>query len=185
MIQPRAVDASAIDASHIDAFELASARLLMRPLTSAYLAEMVDLYRDPEVTRFLAPLDEPGHRRRLEESERSWATCGYGRAAVHERSSGAFLGRTGLQYWPEFEEVEVGWAFRREVWGRGYATEAARAWIEWGFDHLDVPYLTANIHPENTASLAVARRLGMEALREDVFHEMPSIVHARFRDSRA
>lgn len=170
-------------APSLDDFELVTDRLIMRPLTSAHLADLVDLYRDPEVTRFLAPLDEEAHRRRLEESEVSWITRGHGRAAVYERSSGAFVGRTGLQHWPEFDEVEIGWAFRREVWGRGYATEASGAWVEWGLLHLDVPYITANVHPENTASLAVARRLGMEVLRQDTFHGMPAIVYARFADA--
>jgi Acetyltransferase (GNAT) domain len=78
-----------------------------------------------------------------------------------------FLGRARLKYWPQFEETEVGWAFRRDAWGHGYATEAARACLEWGFGSLDVPYLTAMIHPDNEASIQLARRLGMSPLRED------------------
>ena len=178
-IPPRAREFGAA----LETVELVSPRLVMRPLTQAHLPAMLELYRDPEVVRFLLPLDEDAHRRRLEDSENSWATRGYGRAAVYERTSGVFLGRSGLQYWPEFDEVEVAWAFRREVWGHGYATEAARAWLEWGLDHLDVAYITANIHPKNVASLAVARRLGMEVLRDDVFHEKPVIVHVRFREA--
>jgi RimJ/RimL family protein N-acetyltransferase len=63
--------------------------------------------------------------------------------------------------WLQFEETEVGWAFRRDAWVHGYATEAARACLEWGFGSLDVPYLTAMIHPDNEASIQLARRLGM------------------------
>ena len=169
----------------VEPVELRTAHLSMRPLTLAHLDDMLDLYRDPAVTRFLAPLDEDGHRRRLEEAEASWASRGHGRVAVFQRSSGAFLGRSGLQYWPAFDEVEVGWAFRSEAWGRGYATEAGGAWIRWGLDHLEVPYITANIHPENTASLAVAERLGMEVLREDTFHDMPAVVYATVRNPTA
>jgi RimJ/RimL family protein N-acetyltransferase len=145
-------------------------RLLMRPLTAGYLPEMLDLYADPRVTRFLKPLDEDGHLARLRETERLWASRGYGRAAILERPSGRFLGRGGLHYWAQFDEVEVGWALRADSWGRGYATEAGSAWVQWAFAHLDVPYVTAYIAHDNMSSRAVADRLGMSVLREDVFH---------------
>ena len=58
-----------------------------------------------------------------------------------------FVGRIGLRYWPQFGETEAGWAMSRQVWGRGYATEAARAAIEWGFATLPLPYVTAMVRP--------------------------------------
>lgn len=152
--------------------------LTMRPLTLAHVDDMVALYADPRVTRFLLPLDEAGIRRRLEENERSWAERGYGRVAMFERSTGRFVGRGGLQYWPQFDEVEVGWALRGDAWGRGYATDAGRAWVDWGFAHLAVGHITANIDPANGASVRVAQRLGMAPLREDVFHGRAVVVYA-------
>lgn len=155
----------------------------MHPLESRHLGDMIDLYNDPAVTRFLAPLDEDGHRRRLLESEESWRVRGYGRAAVYETGSGELVGRGGLTYWPDFGEVEVGWVLRRKFWRRGYATEAARAWARWALDHLEVDYATANIDPGNAASLAVAARLDMTPLRRDTFHGRQVIVHAIHRRS--
>lgn len=182
----RARDPAPKAAADLDAWpgppgEIVTDRLVMRPLGTAHLTEMVALYEDPDVTRFLAPLDRAGHRHRLEEAERSWETRGYGRAAVFERSTGAFLGRAGLHYWPQFDEVEASWAFRRAAWGRGYATEAACAWVAWGLARLKVGYITANIHPDNAGSLAVARRLGMAPIRTDVFHGREVVVHAALR----
>ena len=78
-----------------------------------------------------------------------------------------FLGRSGLKRWPQFEETEVGWALQPEARGRGIATEAATATLEWAAEHFDFPYVTAMIQPSNTPSIAVAERLGMEPLRED------------------
>ncbi len=150
----------------------------MRPLTVANLADLVALYEDGRVARFLLPLDEEGQRRRLEETEASWAHRGYGRVGLYERSTGRFVGRGGLHYWPQFGEVEVGWALRADAWGRGYATDSARAWIDWGFAHLPVGYITANIDPDNTASLRVAGRLGMSPLREDILHGRSVVVYA-------
>lgn len=150
----------------------------MPPLTRRYLEDMLSMYEDPEVTRFLAPLDRAGHVRRLDEIERMWSKRGFGRVAVLERSSGRFLGRGGLHFWEQFGEVEVGWALRREAWGRGYARESAQAWLRWGFALLDVPYLTAYIAPDNVASRSLADRLGMSVLRTDIFHDREVLVYA-------
>ncbi|MEU9141309.1 GNAT family N-acetyltransferase [Streptomyces sp. NPDC048404] len=46
-------------------------------------------------------------------------------------STGEFIGRVGLNYWEQFNEVELGWTLKAETWGRGYATEAARACLDW------------------------------------------------------
>lgn len=163
---------------------LETPRLTMRPLTRAYLPDLVDMYEDPEVTRFLKSLDEAGHLQRLRESEEMWATRGYGRAAIHDRATGRFVGRGGLQYWAHFDEVEVTWALRREAWGQGFATEAGGAWLEWGLEHVEVPYVTAYIDPENTASRSVAERMGMAVLRADVQHDRRVLVYARAREDR-
>lgn len=155
-----------------------TARLVMRPLTAAYLPEMLRLYSDPQVTRFLKPLDEAGHLGRLRETEHMWASRGYGRVAIHERDTGRFLGRGGLHYWAQFGEVEVGWVLRADAQGLGYATEAGRAWVGWAFENLTVPYVTACISPANTASRAVAGRLGMSVIRDDVLHGRDVLVFA-------
>lgn len=157
---------------------LITPRLVMRPLRRHYVADVVDLYADPAVTRFLKPLDEVGHLRRCLETEEMWASRGYGRAAVHDRVSDRFLGRSGLQYWPHLDEVEVTWAFCRDAWGNGYATEAAEAWLAWALGRRGLPYVTAMIDPQNTASRAVAERVGMAVLRTDVHHDRQVIVYA-------
>lgn len=132
------------------------------------LDELAALHADPEVTRFIRPLDRAAAEQRLRRDEDEWRQRGHGLLAIHDRESGAFLGRCGLRHWPQFDETELGWALRRGAWGRGYATEAARACIEWGFAALDAPYLTAMISPGNVRSIRVAERLGLSPLREDV-----------------
>lgn len=164
---------------------LVTPRMLMRPLTRDYVADLLELYADPGVTRFLKPLDEAGHLQRCLEAEDMWAMRGYGRVAFHELGSGRFVGRGGLQYWPRFDEVEVTWALRPQVWGRGLATEAGEAWLRWGFERLDVPYITAMVAPENAGSRAVAERLGMSVLRTDTQHGREVLVYARSREDLA
>jgi RimJ/RimL family protein N-acetyltransferase len=72
----------------------------------------------------------------------------------------------------------VGWVLRREAWGQGFATEAARACAGWEFGNLDIPYLTAMIRPENEPSIRVAERLGMTPLRDDVLFDDAVVVYS-------
>jgi RimJ/RimL family protein N-acetyltransferase len=77
------------------------------------------------------------------------------------------IGRAGLwnpEGWPG---LEVGWKLAREAWGQGYATEAARAAIEWAWTELRVPGLISVIRPENARSIHVAERLGFAPGREE------------------
>jgi RimJ/RimL family protein N-acetyltransferase len=156
-------------------------RLRLRPIEVGDLDEFAALHADPEVTEFIRPLDRAAAAERLRRDESEWSERGHGLLAVLDRSDGAFLGRCGLKYWPQFEETELGWALRRDAWGHGYATEAARACAEWGFSRLDVPYLTAMIAPDNVRSVRVAERLGLTPLREDVLLGDPVVVYGMDR----
>ncbi|WP_326686834.1 MULTISPECIES: GNAT family N-acetyltransferase [unclassified Streptomyces] len=157
-------------------------RLIMRPLTLDYTDLLVELQADPRVHRFTPSFTHEQARERLAGIERQWATRGHGLCAVELKETGEFLGRCGLNHWEEFDEVEAGWTLRPAVWGHGYATEAARACVEWGFAHLDVPYLTSMIAPANTGSARVAERLGFAPSRQDTFLGKDITVYTRHRD---
>jgi RimJ/RimL family protein N-acetyltransferase len=152
-------------------------RLLLRPIELADLDEFTALHTDPKVTRFIRPLNRSAARARIRLAGREWKEHGYGIVTVLDRQSDDFLGRAGLKYWAEFDETELGWALRRDAWGHGYATEAARACLEWGFAEFDMPYLTAMINPDNTRSVRVAERLGLTPMREDTLLGDPVVVY--------
>ncbi|MDQ2630436.1 MAG: GNAT family N-acetyltransferase [Actinomycetota bacterium] len=152
-------------------------RLLLRPVALEDLDEVVRLHEDPEVARFMGTPDREWLEGWVEGSDGEWAELGYGRMAMLDRDSGAFLGRTGLKRWPQFEETEVGWALRPEARGRGLATEAARAVLGWS-GQFDLPYVTAMIRPDNAPSIAVAERLGLSPMREDELLGVPVVVWA-------
>jgi RimJ/RimL family protein N-acetyltransferase len=101
---------------------------------------------------------------------------GHGLMAIVERATERFLGRSGLKYWPQFDETEVGWVLRADVWGHGFATEAGGPCLDWGFRALDDPYLTAMIVPDNVRSIQVATRLGMRPLRRDLLMDLSVVV---------
>lgn len=106
-------------------------RLILRQVAVEDLDEVVRLHEDPEVARFMGTPDREWLVEWVAGSDREWAELGYGRMAMLDRASAAFLGRTGLKRWPQFEETEVGWALQPEARGRGLATEAAHAVLEW------------------------------------------------------
>jgi RimJ/RimL family protein N-acetyltransferase len=157
-------------------------RLILEPLTLDHLDEVVEMHATPEIERWMGTFGRAQARERLERNQREWDEHGYGLMAILERSSGRFLGRSGLKYWPQFDETEVGWVLRVDVWGHGFATEAGRACPQWGFGALGVPYLTALIQPENLASIGVAERLAMHPLRPDRLGDIPVTVYWRERD---
>jgi RimJ/RimL family protein N-acetyltransferase/predicted nucleotidyltransferase len=158
-------------------------RLMLRPLGIQDLSDVLELHRQPAVIEFLGTTTPGLASERLELCERTWVQRGHDLIAMIERSSGRLVGRTGLKYWPQFNETEVGWVLHRGAWGRGYATEAARAVIDWGFQTFPLPYITAMIRPDNSRSRGVARRLGLTPIREDSVQEIPVIVHATSREA--
>lgn len=153
-------------------------RLLLRPLTTADLDELVELHGMPEVIQTMGAYERSAALERLERNEHEWEERGHGLVAILERSSGRFVGRSGLKYWPQFDEVEVGWVLRPDAWGRGFATEAGQACLDWGFRDLELPYITAMIVTENHRSIRVAERLGMKPLRSDSLWELPVVVYS-------
>jgi RimJ/RimL family protein N-acetyltransferase len=157
-------------------------RLLLRQMIPEDLDELVEIHAEPEVVRFMGSFDRVETSEWMQENLREWSERGHGRLAIVDRATGRFLGRTGLKYWPQFRETEVGWVLRPGVWGHGFATEAALACVEWGFQNLDLPYLTAMIRPDNRRSIRVAERLGLTPLREDIHFGKPVVVYSISRD---
>jgi ribosomal-protein-alanine N-acetyltransferase len=121
------------------------------------------IFCDPEVMRFIpAGTFAPDAvtrvvRRMIEREERD----GFGVWPVVEKASGAVIGECGITYIPETTDVEIAWLFSRAAWGKGYASEAARAVLDHALGAAALPRVYALVLPENAASIAVANRLGM------------------------
>ncbi|MGN6558629.1 MAG: GNAT family N-acetyltransferase [Solirubrobacterales bacterium] len=157
-------------------------RLRFRAVTMDDVDEFLALHEDPLVARFMGTYDRDGMVEWMRKGLDEWAARGHGRVAILDRGSGEFIGRTGLKHWPQFGETEVGWVLRPEVRGRGLATEAGAAALRWGFEQFDLPYITAMIQPENTASVRVAERLGLSPQRTDTLLGEQVVVHAISRE---
>lgn len=96
--------------------------------------------------------------------------AGLGWWALLEKDTGAVVGGVMLQPARYATDVEVGYHVAQEAWGRGYATEAARAIVRYGLDELGLPRIVAAIHPDNYASRRVVDKLGMRNVG-DVLHD--------------
>lgn len=138
-------------------------RLTLRPWREADATALFEISQDPDVVRFVGDRHQPT----LQEAWRMvagwighWAVRGYGQWAIEERASGRFIGRAGIINPADWPGPEVGYLLGRPWWGRGYATEAARAAMDWGFREIGFTDLLSLIDPQNTASIAVATRLG-------------------------
>lgn len=125
--------------------EIQTGRLILRPITAADAPALATVYAHPDVSRYLRSLDVDATARQVEGFADEWEQRGYGILSVFHRTTGTFLGRSGLHFWPQLREVEVGWVVRREAWGNGYATEAGAAALDWGFREHGLPAIVAII----------------------------------------
>ncbi|MGY0230644.1 GNAT family N-acetyltransferase [Longispora urticae] len=158
--------------------ELTTDRLLLRRWRDDDRGPFAALNADPEVMEHFASVqDRATSDAMVDRIEGAFDANGYGLWAVQLRESGEFLGFTGLQpatfAAPFTPAVEVGWRFARHGWGFGYATEAARAALAFGFTEGGLAEIVSMTAWSNERSMAVMRRLGMRRdPAEDFEHPM-------------
>ena len=159
---------------------LGTERLVLRPFEDADLDDYAAITADPTVQRWVGgPLGRDDTWRQIALFRGHEVLRGWTLHAVVERSSGRVVGRCGLwrpEGWPG---VEIGWLLARDVWGHGYATEAATAWRDHAFGGLGIPELISIIDPENAASIRVAERIGHAYLRDDVVRDVPCLIYGQ------
>lgn len=102
-----------------------------------------------------------------------WLMRGFGIWAVEEKETGEMIGRIGLQYLDWFDDVELVWMLAKTAWGKGFASEGARAAIDFCFVELDLLRIAAVIHQDNEPSIHLAERLGMVKEKELKRQEIP------------
>jgi [ribosomal protein S5]-alanine N-acetyltransferase len=145
---------------------LTTERLLLRPYE---LGDVADLHRtlhgDAAVMRFLpggVALPIERSQKSAEYAVKHWQDHGYGGFAVIHREDRAFIGQCGLNRMSD-GEVEIFYALAAPYWGRGLATEAARAMLDFGFRVAGLTRIIGLTYPENAASQHVLLKLGMTA----------------------
>lgn len=149
-------------------------RLRLRGWQHCDLTPFARLNADPQVTEFLPQAltrdESDGYAGRIQEQ---FSGHGFGRWVVEVADTRQFAGFVGLSV-PTFEAaftpcVEIGWRLAAAYWGLGYATEAARAAVDYAFDTAGLTELVSFTVPENQRSRAVMERLGMQHDPKDDF----------------
>ncbi len=139
-------------------------RLLMRPPSREDLPWLLGMRTDPDVSRYLGgpEMQTPEFiSRRLDFYIDCRARHGFSMGPLARKSDGRLIGWAGLQPLEETGEIEVGYSFMKEHWGQGYATEAAGAWLRYGFERANLSRVVAVCVPENAGSRRVMEKLGM------------------------
>lgn len=141
--------------------------LTLRPLQAADAPILRRIYQTEGVLRYFPSTTPPP----LEKVERfiagqqaHWEQYGYGNWGLLPHGERDIIGWAGLQYLSELDETEVGFLLAQPFWGRGFATEAARASLQFGFECFDLDHIIALVHPENLASRRVIQKCGMTCL---------------------
>ena len=151
-----------------DVPQVVTARLRLRGWRDADRSSFARMNADPRVSEHLVgPISRDDSDDMVDRVQTCWRKRGYGLWAAEERASGLFAGYIGFwnpDGWPGFE---LGWTLRRSFWGRGLATEGARAALRFAFTDMQQSDVISLIYPENAASIRVAERLG-ERLVEPV-----------------
>lgn len=145
---------------------LETARLVMRPWAPEDRAPFAALNADPEVMRFFpATLTRAESDALADEIDAHFARHGWGLWAIEAREATGFLGFVGLypvrEIMPFAPAVQIAWRLSRNAWGQGFASEAARAALAFGFEHLGLGEIVSYTALTNARSIAVMERLVM------------------------
>ncbi|HYW17039.1 MAG TPA: GNAT family N-acetyltransferase [Allosphingosinicella sp.] len=166
---------------------LETERLRLRPFRAGDLDSQWASMTDPEVVRFLGGVAQSREEtwRKILGSPGLWALLGYGYWVAERRGDGAYLGQIGFADFkrdmsPGIEGIpEMGWIMAREAQGRGYATEAVLAALDWADAALGGGEIVAIISHENGASIRIAEKAGFSHREEAAYKGEPILLFRR------
>jgi ribosomal-protein-alanine N-acetyltransferase len=167
---------------------LGTERLVLRTFEPADAEDLHAVHSDPSTFEFIG--SEPSHsvedtRARIERAAAHQARHGFAMSAVVERASGRVIGDCGLQLLEGGPEVEVGYRLGREFRGRGFATEAARAWLDYGLGTLGLDRIVAVAWPQNAASRRVMEKCLMRLAGPGLHYGHETVVYELTRSECA
>ena len=163
---------------------LETPRLRLREFIPSDAEALALVLSDPETMRFYPkPFDRAGVEQWVARNMRRYVENGHGLWGMVLTSTGELIGDCGLtvQNVDDVNEIEIGYHVRRDLWGLGLATEAARACRDYGFGRLTVERLVSLIRPENVPSRRVAEKNGMTVWKELMWRGLPHLVYAILR----
>jgi len=148
----------------MDVPKIETPHLILRAWTPEDADAWFGMLREDGILRYF-PNQSPPSREKADayiaHHRAHWEKYGYGHWAVVTREDGQVVGWNGLEYLPELGEIEVAYLLSQRVQGRGYATEAARAAVQFGLETIGLAKIIGLVHPENTGSVRVLEKCGL------------------------
>ena len=149
--------------------QLTTDRLILRRWRAGDLAPYANICGDPDVMKFIARgavIAPKQTGEEIQKMEATWQARGFGTFAVESREAGDLLGSVGFS-WHDFLPIvspcfEIGWRLAKGTWNKGYATEAAQAALDHGFESLGLSQVHCFCQTENLASQRIAAKIGMD-----------------------
>lgn len=159
---------------------LSTKRLILRGFFDHDLDDWASINSDADATRFVGGvLDRSGAWHDIALQLGHWSLRGFGNWALELRETGELVGRAGFWQPAGWPGVELGWMLGRSWWGHKLATEASIKALEWAVDVLRLQHVISLIHPDDSGSLEVARRLGLTYERPFTYHRVDVGIYGR------
>lgn len=158
-------------------------RLRLRRLRDSDIDDLAALFADPDVMRYVGngvPTDRTEAQKALESIVAHWERHGFGRWAIEDKQTNEFVGYGGLR--SLFGTPEVVYHFAKRYWGKGFATEMARASLQFGFNEKGFERIVAIAKPENTASIHVMEKAGMHFEMQTSYYDIEVVQYSISRD---
>lgn len=161
-------------------------QLILREFQPDDSLELAPILANPQVMKFSITgcLTLGQTQKKIGSFIDSYHQCGFGKWAVILKERSQLIGYCGLaiEAIDGRTEIELGYRLDQSFWGRGLATEAAKAALEYGFNQLKLPRIVAVVEPENIASVRVIKKLEMNHEKQTLFYGLQMDVYTRFRD---
>jgi len=149
-------------------------RLTFRKFVDDDLPLLIEQRADPDVNRYLGGPNRQNSEA-LSTRMRFYMDCydkfGFGMCPMIWKETGEIIGTAGLQPLEKTGEIEVGYSIVKKYWGLGIGTEAARGWMEYGFNTMGLERIVAVAVVANTASRNIMEKLGMKFEKDEVHYD--------------
>lgn len=159
-------------------------RLLLRMFRAEDLDTVYHLFSDADVQKHLS-VENKRTREQLKVTLKNlvsrWDERGFGVWCVTEKKTDEIVGYCGFQYFDDMPEVEIIFAFLKNFWGKGFATEAAKACLRYWFEELTSDEMFAATSPKNFASLRVLEKIGMSYVGQSAHYRMELVTYSTSR----
>ncbi len=158
---------------------LETKRLILRESVVDDSPDLFEMNSDPEVLKYTgdAAFTSVEETEELIRNYKDYEKYGYGRWTTLVKATNEIIGFCGLKYLEDLHETDLGYRWKQQHWGKGYATEASMACLQYGFENLGLEQIVAQVLEENIASVRVLEKLGMTYWKQLHTEENPGLLY--------